>query len=459
MSSVCVYSFADATGLTKYVDDVGDFLFTGTWSGTGTYTASPLMAAQYGIAYYMAIRDNIGDNPQRIPTTARPASWSIMSLLYEYQCSGSTAEDALAEAAWELAQSGTNIAWAAYYLAQIGTNTGTAAYTLAGSAFDLAGSAYSAGTDAYNLASSAYSIAVDGTNAAAAAQATADAAYLLAQIGTNTGTAAYNLAVEGTVVANAAYALAESGTNVGNAAFSIAVIGTNTGTAAYNLASAAYALAQIGTNTGTAAYTLATAGSNLAWDAYLLASAGGDASTQAVANFAYYLAQVGTNTGTAAYNTAIAAGSLSFDAYLLAQIGTNTGTAAYTLAGSAYALAGHKAVSVILCSAYTPASTGADSAEVPVPHSYDGSVVAWNANRFTIRVQTAGSMPSAAIEKSEGVGSFTATSLGTVTLSMNAYEGSLVPASGTVNSGDKLRFYVLDPGTAQNWTIAVELGT
>lgn len=128
MNNVTVYSFADATGLTKYVDSQGDFLFTGTWSSTGTYTATPLMAAQYGAAYYMAIRDNVGDNPQRVPTRSRPTSWSIMSVLYEYS-SGTTA-------------------------------TAEEAYTLAGSAFALAGSAMNAA----NSALATLSVGLNGTH-------------------------------------------------------------------------------------------------------------------------------------------------------------------------------------------------------------------------------------------------------------------------------------------------------
>jgi hypothetical protein len=133
VSNVCVYSFADASGVTKYVDDAGDFYYNGTWSASGTYTASPLNAVNYGAALYMCIRNNVGDNPQRVITRfSPPASWSIMSLLYEYQCSGT--EVGTAADAYRLAESGTNIAWAAYELAQIGTNTGSAAYALAQSA-------------------------------------------------------------------------------------------------------------------------------------------------------------------------------------------------------------------------------------------------------------------------------------------------------------------------------------
>lgn len=322
MSNVSVYSFADSTGLTKYVDSSSDFLFTGTWSSTGTYTDDPLMAAQYGSALYMCILDNVGDNPQRVPTRARPSSWSIMSLLYEYQSSGTqTSAEIIAEAAYALAESGTNAAWAAYYLAQIGTNSGTAALNSASTAQSTANTAFNiavigtnTGSAAYALAGSAYSLAgsaaIDAASALSAANgafsaavvadATADAAYALAQIGTNTGTAALSSAA--------------SAQSTANSAFNVAIIGTNTGTAALNAAAtaqstadSAFNIAVIGTNTGTAAYTLATDGSNLAWQAYTLASAGGagaDATARATADAAYALAQIGTNTGTAAYTLA-----------------------------------------------------------------------------------------------------------------------------------------------------------
>ena len=384
----------------KYVDSQGDFLFTGTWSSNGTYTATPLMAAQYGAAYYMCIRDNVGDNPQRVPTRSRPTNWSIMSLLYEY----TAGTVVTAEEAYTLAESALNAANSAFNLAVYGTYLGTQAY-------DLAGAAYSIGTDA----------------------------YALAQIGTNTGTAAYELAGSAHTLAGSAYDRADTALSTANGAFAVAV---DAGT----LANAAWALAQAGTNTGTVALEAA-------------------ASAQSFADAAYQLAQIGTNTGTAAYELASAAYALAQigtntgnEAYALAQIGTNTGTAAYELAGSAYTLAGHKAASVVLCSAYTPAALGADAAEIPVPHGFDGSALLWNTTRFIIRVQTAGSAPAAAIEKSEGNGVFTAISLGTVTLDANAYEGTHIPASGSVASGDKLRFNVLSLGTAQNWTVAVELG-
>jgi hypothetical protein len=140
--NVCVYSFADASSLTKYVEDTGaDYFFTGTWSSNGTYLATPLMAAQYGAALYMCIRDNVGDNPQRPVTRSRPTSWSIMSLLYEYQCTGTTSD------------------------------TGSLAYALAGSAYELAGSAYTMAGSALGILSTGlsgtYSFWVSGTEGAA----------------------------------------------------------------------------------------------------------------------------------------------------------------------------------------------------------------------------------------------------------------------------------------------------
>lgn len=171
MSNVCVYSFADIDGLTQYIDD-NDYNYTGTWSSSGTYVASTLDVVTYATALYICIDNNVGDNPRRTPTRTNPTNWSVLSLLYEYQCDGTTA-DTVGQAAYALAQSGTNIAWAAYALAQIGTNTGSAAYTLAGSAYTigtdayaLAGSAATDAANALNTANGAFAIAVAGTTAA-----------------------------------------------------------------------------------------------------------------------------------------------------------------------------------------------------------------------------------------------------------------------------------------------------
>lgn len=113
-----------------------------------------------------------------------------------------------------------------------------------------------------------------------------------------------------------------------------------------------------------------------------------------------------------------------------------------------------------LCAALTPTSTGADNAEVTVPYDpTDGtSSITWNVRRLGLRVQTAGGAPSVTVEKSTASGSFSATSVGTVTLSTGAYEGSVTSGLGTVSSGDKIRFNVVTLATAQNWTIEVELG-
>lgn len=236
MSTVCVYSFADASSVTKYVDET-EYNYTGTWSSSGTYVESTLDVVTYGAALYICIIDNIGDNPRRVPTRTNPAKWSVLSLLYEYQCEPTSGtNDPVAVAAYALAETGTSIAWSAYDLAQIGTNTGSAAYDLAGSAAGDAATAVSTANGAFAIAvagtnaaaaaqataDSAFSIAVNGTNAAATLQAVADFGYYLAQVGTNTGTAAYNLAQSGSNLAQAAYTLATlliplqgSGTPVG----------------------------------------------------------------------------------------------------------------------------------------------------------------------------------------------------------------------------------------------------
>lgn len=251
MSQVCVYAYSDASGVRKYVDET-DFNFTGTWSAFGSYIAEQDVAV-YSDTQYIAIITNVGANPRATVTRTRPAKWSPLALLYEYQCDNGPGTEVIdvtaraeAQEALALAQTGTSVANSAYVLAQIGTNTGTAALQAA--------------AIAQATANAAFSIAVDGTNAAASAQSTADAAWTLAQIGTNTGTAAYDYAAS-------AYHLAQIGTNTGTAALNAAATAKST-------ADSAYVLAQIGTNTGTAAYDLASSGSSVAWQAYQIATAG-----------------------------------------------------------------------------------------------------------------------------------------------------------------------------------------
>ena len=112
---------------------------------------------------------------------------------------------------------------------------------------------------------------------------------------------------------------------------------------------------------------------------------------------------------------------------------------------------------LVLCAGYTPSGTGGDVAEFIVPYQTDGSVVSYVLSRVSLRVSVAGGAPSVEIEKSTGTGIFSAASVGSVTLGVGDYEASETAGLGTVQSGDKLRFNVLALGTAQNWTVSVEM--
>jgi hypothetical protein len=113
---------------------------------------------------------------------------------------------------------------------------------------------------------------------------------------------------------------------------------------------------------------------------------------------------------------------------------------------------------MVLATAYTPTSTGADAAELTVPHEYDGTLAAdWTVRRVNFRVGTAGGSPSVQLQKSTSAGVFSPADLVTVTLGSNAYEGYAAGIFGTATSGDKLRMNVLELGTAQNWTVTVQL--
>ncbi len=116
---------------------------------------------------------------------------------------------------------------------------------------------------------------------------------------------------------------------------------------------------------------------------------------------------------------------------------------------------------IVLCSAFTPAGTGADTAEVVVPFSpRDGTTsVTWNVQRITLRVQTAGGSPSVRIEKSTATTAFSASTVGDVTMASSGdFEAANTTSLGTVASGNKLRFNVLVLDTAQNWTVEVQIG-
>ncbi len=118
--------------------------------------------------------------------------------------------------------------------------------------------------------------------------------------------------------------------------------------------------------------------------------------------------------------------------------------------------------SIVLCAAYTPILAGADVAEYLIPYSPVGdgtSPISWSIKRFTIRAQTAETSQSVVnIEKSIGPGIFNPILIGSLTLpaaSYEAYSGSM--PSQSLNSGDKIRFNVVNVGFSQNWTIITEI--
>jgi hypothetical protein len=112
---------------------------------------------------------------------------------------------------------------------------------------------------------------------------------------------------------------------------------------------------------------------------------------------------------------------------------------------------------VVLCTAFTPPVLGADSGEVVMPFATDGTSVNYSIKAIRLRVGVAGGAPAVTIEKSTGSGVFSASTVGTVTLSSGAYEGSNTTSLGTINSGDKLRFNVGTIASTQNWTVIVEI--
>lgn len=113
---------------------------------------------------------------------------------------------------------------------------------------------------------------------------------------------------------------------------------------------------------------------------------------------------------------------------------------------------------VLLCAGFTPTATGADVAEVPIPFDSDGTTpIVWNVSRLNLRVQTSGGAPSVSFEKYSGSGQFSGFTLGLVTLETGAFEGYTTGITGTLASNDKVRFNVGDLGTAQNWTVSMEI--
>lgn len=115
--------------------------------------------------------------------------------------------------------------------------------------------------------------------------------------------------------------------------------------------------------------------------------------------------------------------------------------------------------SVVLCSAFSPTTTGGDAAEVIVPFNpQNNTVISWSVKRLSIRAQSVESITSSInIEKSSVVGAFSASLIGSVSLPSSSYENYATGTFTTTVSGDKLRFNVTTLGTAQNWTVIAEL--
>lgn len=133
-------------------------------------------------------------------------------------------------------------------------------------------------------------------------------------------------------------------------------------------------------------------------------------------------------------------------------------TSSYVLSAS-YAPSTPSGRAVGLCAAYTPLVTGADAAEIPIPYNTDGTTpITWNIKRINMRVQVSESVSSSvAIEKSNVAGVFTATEIGRILLPATSYEAFTGSISSTIASGEKMRFNVIELGTAQNWTLLVEI--
>jgi len=114
---------------------------------------------------------------------------------------------------------------------------------------------------------------------------------------------------------------------------------------------------------------------------------------------------------------------------------------------------------ILYCSGYTPAATGADIVEIPMPYHSDGTTsVNWNVRRITFNVGTSGGAPSINMEYYLGSGAFSATTVGTVTLANNAFQGSQASGFNTsqISSGSRVRFNVTSLATALYWTVLVE---
>jgi hypothetical protein len=122
----------------------------------------------------------------------------------------------------------------------------------------------------------------------------------------------------------------------------------------------------------------------------------------------------------------------------------------------------HRSAMMVLMQGFDPAGTGADTAELVVPHDpEDGTTsITWNVKAIYFRVGTAGGAPSIKVQSSNATGAFGAgTDIGTVTLGSGDNEATKTSAfdSGTVSSGNKVRVNVLALGTATDWSVQLLL--
>ena len=116
---------------------------------------------------------------------------------------------------------------------------------------------------------------------------------------------------------------------------------------------------------------------------------------------------------------------------------------------------------ILLAAGYTPASSGADTVEIPVPYSsYNGtSILTFNVRRLFTRVGTSGSGSTVRFEVYTGTGAFIGSTIGDVSLSASSYEAATTSgfAISTVQSGNKIRLNFKNLGTEQYFTCGVEL--
>lgn len=97
-------------------------------------------------------------------------------------------------------------------------------------------------------------------------------------------------------------------------------------------------------------------------------------------------------------------------------------------------------------------ATGADAMQIPVPGG-----LTYNITKINAWAETPGGVYSFTVEKYSGTGSFSGTTVGTVTSSSGAHGANTTTSLGQVTGGDKLRANFSSIGTAANLTIEVEL--